>query len=451
MRLSPRAQESLPHWYPLAGPAGRISHLAAAPNGDLYAVSITGVNRRDDQTQWRETGNPSISAALYRSKDGGATWQPATNDLPPGQFTALAVDAVRGDILVGLLGADAAADRRSPLWHSSDAGLHWSPLPLPLASPTATSLIIRQIARGADDRYLYLGATAEDESTVSYIYRSGDDGLTWTTFEVLRNDQQPGDILADVIPHPARGDRLFITTYAGDVLISEDAGQNWRSVVQRQAGIDAGVTPPQLAFRPDRPDVALLVRGQNTPGAGALTVARSSDGGLTWRPVAASGLPLQGAPRALAALRGGIYLLNTSAGTFRSADDGVTWQPLEGALSSGGVAEFLALPGATAQSAAAEPTVLAATGYGIYVSRDGGAVWEPLGTGLPFNSTIAGLLTHSASSGTVFAVSDNAVSAERRPTAVDFAEPGWRPALGVRRRGAARRAGHGLDHRPQRS
>ena len=107
LRLSPRAQESLPHWYPLAGPAGRISHLAAAPNGDLYAVSVTGVNRRDDQTQWRETGNFIQSQALYRSKDGGATWQPATNDLPPGQFTALAVDDVRGDILVGLLGADA--------------------------------------------------------------------------------------------------------------------------------------------------------------------------------------------------------------------------------------------------------------------------------------------------------------------------------------------------------
>ena len=52
--------------------------------------------------------------------------------------------------------------------------------------------------------------------------------------------------------------------------------------------------------------------------------------------------------------------------------------------------------------------MLAATGHGIYVSRDGGAVWEPFGTGLPFNSKIAGLLTHSASPGTVFAVSDNA-------------------------------------------
>ena len=83
----------------------------------------------------------------------------------------------------------------------------------------------------------------------------------------------------------------------------------------------------------------------------------------------------------------------------------MTWQPLEGALSSGGVAEFL-VPVA-ARSAAAEPTVLAATGHGVYISRDGGAVWEPLGAGLPFNSKIAGLLTHSVGPGTVFAVSDN--------------------------------------------
>ena len=411
-----RAQETLPHWYPLAGPAGRISHLAAAPSGDLYAISITSVNRRDDQTQWRETGNRAQSGALYRSKDGGVTWQAATNDLPPGLMTALSADDVRGDILVGLQDTGAAPDRRSPLWRSNDGGLHWAPLPLPSPTPQANAIMIRQITRGAAGGDLFLGATQGDEHTVSYVYRSGDDGRTWTAYEVLRNDQQPGDILANLIPHPVRRDRLFITTYAGDVLISEDAGQSWRFAVQRDTGIEAGVTPPQLAFRPDVPDSALLVRGQNTPGAGALTVARSTNGGVTWQAVTASGLPAQGAPRALAALRGGVYLLNTSTGSFRSADDGVTWQPLEGALSSGGVSEFLtssAVPGlpaagASAQAAATDAAVLAATGYGIYVSRDGGAVWEPLGAGLPFNSKIAGLLTHGASPGTVFAVSDNA-------------------------------------------
>ena len=49
------------------------------------------------------------------------------------------------------------------------------------------------------------------------------------------------------------------------------------------------------------------------------------------------------------------------------------------------------------------PPATASTSAGM-----AGAVWEPLGAGLPFNSKIAGLLTHSASPGTVFAVSDNA-------------------------------------------
>jgi photosystem II stability/assembly factor-like uncharacterized protein len=410
----------MPQWYPLNGPAGRISHLSAAPDGDLYAVSVTSVVRRDDQTQWRDAGTRLQSGALYRSGDGGVTWQPATNDLPPGLFTALLADGDDGDLFVGLLDAGAPADHRSPLWRSEDAGEHWAPLPLP-ATPasvqgsSARAAIIRQIARGADGRYLFLGVTWGDENTISYVYRSGDDGQTWATFEVLRDEQQAGDILADLIPHPTRRDRLFITTYAGDLLLSDDAGESWRSIVQRAAGTTAGVTPPRIAFRPDMPDTALLVSGQDTPGAGTLAVARSSDGGVTWRTLNATGLPAYGAPRAMIALKAGVYLLNTSVGTYRSVDGGSTWQPLEGALSSGGVAEFLAMAaaprspagGASTGAGTEQAAVLAATGHGIYVSRDAGAVWEPLGSGLPYNSKIAGLLTHSAAPSTVFAVNDN--------------------------------------------
>ena len=157
---SSRGQETLPRWYPLAGPAGRVSHLAGASDGDLYAVSITSVNRQNDQTQWRGTGNLNQSSALYRSNDGGATWQPATNDLPPGLFTALSVDAVCGDILAGLLSADVAVERRSPLWRSNDGGLHWASLSLPATSFPANDLIVRQITRDVAGRYLFLGATS---------------------------------------------------------------------------------------------------------------------------------------------------------------------------------------------------------------------------------------------------------------------------------------------------
>ncbi len=70
-----RGQEAPTRWAPLGGPGGRLTQLAAAPDGrTLYAVSVTGVNRESDQTQWRDRGTAARSDALYISRDAGATW-----------------------------------------------------------------------------------------------------------------------------------------------------------------------------------------------------------------------------------------------------------------------------------------------------------------------------------------------------------------------------------------
>ena len=87
------------------------------------------------------------------------------------------------------------------------------------------------------------------------------------------------------------------------------------------------------------------------------------------------------------ALPRGVLLLNTDAGTYRSADGGARWQPLEGALSSGFVHAW-------AGQASNALAVLAATDYGLFSSSDGGAVWRAYGSGLPHNSKVAALLTH---------------------------------------------------------
>ncbi len=102
----PLAAQSAPTaWQPLAGPGGRLTHLAQAPGGrDLYAVSAAGVRRQGDQTQWRDSGTDAQSNALYASRDAGATWQPLTNDLPPGEITALYVDR-KGSLWTGLRAA----------------------------------------------------------------------------------------------------------------------------------------------------------------------------------------------------------------------------------------------------------------------------------------------------------------------------------------------------------
>ena len=60
-----------------------------------------------------------------------------------------------------------------------------------------------------------------------------------------------------------------------------------------------------------------------------------------------------------------------------------------------------AVPGAAGQ------TVLAATGYGLFVSRDGGALWQSHGSGLPINSSIVGLLTDARRTGQIWAITDN--------------------------------------------
>jgi hypothetical protein len=81
--VSAHAQGIPAGWQPLGGPSGRISHLAASPDGaDLYAASVATTHRAGDQTQWQNSGRAVRSDALYRSQDGGATWQPLTNDLP---------------------------------------------------------------------------------------------------------------------------------------------------------------------------------------------------------------------------------------------------------------------------------------------------------------------------------------------------------------------------------
>jgi len=396
--LGPRvsAGQTIPaSWQPLDGPGGRISHLAGAADGrTLYAVSVTGVNRREDQTQWRERGTPARADALYVSTDSGATWQPVTNDLPPGPIAALHVEPDGATIYVALNTAGEGQAARSGLWRSPDRGLHWAQVRL-----DRDDLLIRTIVRSPSGPHLFLGAVNTGPEPRSYVYRLTDGDATWRVFEVLRTANgdalRPGSVLAELVVHPAQSDTLCLTTYGGDVLISSNAGESWRQV---SAGGEAS-GPARVAFAPNGNGSGLLVRRQGSAGTARLTLERSRDHGLTWQSFNASGLPATGEPRSLAALSGGVYLLNTSAGTYRTTDDGLTWQPLEGVLSSGGVAEFLF--GGTSGS------VVAATGYGLFSSQDSGALWSPLGEGLPANSKIAGLLSHPARPDLLYAVSDN--------------------------------------------
>jgi photosystem II stability/assembly factor-like uncharacterized protein len=417
------SQEAPPTWQPLGGPPGRISHLAARADGSaLYAVSVALTYRQDDQTQTQATGKAARSDAIYWSRlaRSGATWQPLTNDLPPAPITALYADPnVEGLLWAGLAGG---------LWAGTPAG-GWRRVPLDRAG--LAGLAIRRITRGGDGRDLFFAANTTDPAPASYVYRSRDDGRTWSSSEPFAGQVPPpagappgtaGYTIEDLIPAPDDPQRLFLTTRNGRLYHSADAGVTWRALepgAGEAARLPAGehATAGRLAFNADRPQTLLFVRA--FPQAGT-RVERSEDGGANWRSLDAGDgsnrLPALADIGALVGLRGGVFLLSSERGVYRSADGGATWQALEGALSSGGVAEFLAWPAPAARDGAA---VFAATGYGVFSSWDGGALWQPHSAGLPFNSRIAGLLTNpdgaTRQPGPIWTLTDTSPLAETAP------------------------------------
>ena len=353
--------------------------------------AVAGVSRTGDQAQWQTAGISQRSYALYRSHDGGDSWQPAGNSLPPGPITTLYADPTGKALYAGLEGSGDTYTRRFGLWRSDDDGDHWEQVLL-----AQDELNVRRITRGADGRYLFVGATVTGKNPTSMVYRSADDGHSWAAFEALHFEQAPGSVMVDLVADTVNPERLLIITEGGQVYLSADAGQSWSLPAEPPEPLTAGgANSTRLAIGPDQSPLMLLVRSGT--GVTGVVVDESADRGTSWTRLRVSGLPATGSVSALAALPGGAFLLNTGNGTYRSSDRGRTWQALDGPLNNGDVADFV--QGGTA--------VLAATGYGLFTSRDGGFLWQATGRGLPVNSQIAGLISDPEHPARILALSGN--------------------------------------------
>lgn len=200
---------------------------------------------------------------IFKSVDGGATWNPINEGLKNLYVGSLYISPVDSNTLLAGTGYAMSGNEGGGIYRSTDGGLNWQYVG---GSPRVVSVEIStanpQIAYAADVAH-------------SNFFRSDDAGVTW--IDLSGNGEEgwgPEDIFAgwpiDLQVDPRDPMRIFVNNYGGGNFLSEDGGSSW-SV--SSTGY-TGARVYDLAISMDNPAIVYAT--------GASGTFRSEDGGITW-------------------------------------------------------------------------------------------------------------------------------------------------------------------------
>jgi photosystem II stability/assembly factor-like uncharacterized protein len=399
-----------------------VSALVIDPTtpGTLYVAVHYGPCRSPEFASTSSLIFGCPSGGVFKSVDGGNTWQAANAGLPPTTAgIALALDPVTPGRLYA--GTD------SGVFKSIDAGRSWNPVDfpgVPTFDPTTPGTLYAQggLFRSTDggDTWdtagaglpgspvnafaidptttpgtLYIATGSGCDGCAGGVFKSTDRGSTWAGVNVgLPGGRRSFWVTALVLDPTAPG-----TLYAGagnggtsplpsgGVYKSTDGGGSWAAVDVGLPSNTYGAAVGALALDPVTP--GRLYAGTDSG------VYKSTDGARStirsWHRVDFPGVPIfdRTTPGTLYALRDGV---------FKSTDDGESWQALTGGWPDGSGVGTVALDPTTSG------TLYAATTFGVYKSTNGGGTWSAANMGLPDNSEIDTVTIDSAIPITLYAL-----------------------------------------------
>ena len=279
-----RASDDGPTWQAVGPPPPAPRVAVAADASLLLAGSRSACGRAQSQ-----------NLPLFRSRDGGATWQPVVGigDLLP--------LAIWSDPMLAL-GATCAG-----LQVSIDGGLTWQPAPAMPADVLMTASV--PVTGERDDPTFFVVGTAEGGMSVLSLVTLTEQGAVGAS-EPLRDFWGPGAI-------GGSRQRPVLGT-ANGVLVSRDGGQTWRLSRQGLADVTLSVDPttgpiPDEELRRGFGITAIAVdpAGADQIYAGTIAgVYHSGDGGVTWVPLSGTA----GVIEALVVTPRGALLIQTASG-----------------------------------------------------------------------------------------------------------------------------------------
>jgi tetratricopeptide (TPR) repeat protein/photosystem II stability/assembly factor-like uncharacterized protein len=291
------------------------------------------------------------NAGIYKSIDGGSSWQPAYSGLERANVSTLVIDPREPSTLyVGVV--------LGGIYKTTDGAKTWRPINSGIELPGGEWLSI-VVMDPQNNKHLYFTHS-------SGLYESLDEGETWQKMNIPACMASGG--ISNLAMHPNDGKTVFITEFNGGdtfkcpvgIYKSEDGGGNWTQIP---------ITLTEKEFT----NKSLTIDSRNPNNIffseGGKTLNGSFDGGNTWKKLMDGGCSTiafdpANQNRTYCGGSAGLQVSNSSESRWSKVN-------IPDALNVTAIA-FSPLA----------PKVLLAGEAGLYISQDEGKTWNTQNSGL---------------------------------------------------------------------